>query len=53
MTFDERQKVIIETLNIDEARAFIKFLKSEIIRHQRDIEDAWDLRKTVKEMYNL
>ena len=37
MKFNPEHKVIIETLSKDEARAFIKFLRSEIIRHQDDI----------------
>ena len=30
-------------MNPEEARAFVKFLKSEIARHQLDIENARDL----------
>ena len=40
MKFDETNKVVIETMNREEARAFIKFLKSEIARHQMDIDNA-------------
>ncbi len=40
MTFNSEHKVIINTLNPDEARAFIKFLESEIIRHKDDINQA-------------
>jgi len=36
-------KVIIDTLNQDEAKAFVKFLKSEITRHEDDIIQARDL----------
>ena len=43
MDFDAKNKVIIETMNQDEARAFIKFLSSEIRRHRRDIGEAYDL----------
>jgi len=43
MKFDEVNKVIIETMNIDEAKAFVKFLKSEILRHEMDINQARDL----------
>jgi hypothetical protein len=43
MKFDKVNKEIIETLNQDEARAFVKFLKSEIARHQMDIDNARDL----------
>ena len=34
MRFDETNKVIIETMNEAEARAFVKFLTSEIARHR-------------------
>ncbi len=40
MKFDSQHKVIIDTLNQDEARAFVKFLKSEIVRHEDDIIQA-------------
>lgn len=50
MRFDETNKVIIETLKENEARAFIKFLQSEIARHERDIEDAQKLIKIVEAM---
>lgn len=43
MKFDIEAKVIVETLNREEARAFVKFLKSEILRHQVDIQQAEDL----------
>jgi len=43
MKFNEENKVIIESMNQEEARAFVKFLKSEIARHQMDIENARDL----------
>jgi len=43
MKFDETNKVIIETMNHEEAKAFVKFLKSEISRHQMDIDNARDL----------
>jgi len=33
-------KVIIDTLSRDEARAFVKFLESEIIRHEDDKTQA-------------
>ena len=44
MEFNEKHKVIIDTMNEDEARAFVKFLDSEIIRHYGDIEQAKKLR---------
>ena len=40
MEFNSEHKVIIQTLSRIEAKAFIKFLESEIIRHQDDIEQA-------------
>ena len=50
MIFNESHKVIIETLNETEARAFIKFLESEIIRHGDDIKQAEILIGQVKIM---
>jgi len=50
MIFNEHHKVIIETLSEAEARAFIKFLESEIIRHNDDITQALGLIETVKIM---
>ena len=47
MIFNKDHKVIIETLNKDEAKAFIKFLESEIIRHSDDIDQALNLIKYV------
>ena len=43
MKFDEANKVIVDTMNRDEAKAFVKFLESEILRHQQDIQQADDL----------
>lgn len=43
MKFNETNKVIIETMNQSEAIAFVKFLKSEIARHEIDIDNARDL----------
>jgi len=44
MIFDlASHKVIINTLNEAEAIAFIKFLESEIIRHEDDINQAKSL----------
>jgi hypothetical protein len=40
MQFDKQNKVIIETMSRIEAKAFILFLKSEIARHQMDIDNA-------------
>ena len=36
-------KVIVKSLNQDEARAFVKFLQSEIIRHEDDLNQAKSL----------
>jgi len=51
--FDETNKVIIDTLDRNEARAFIKFLESEIARHENDIENAYDLIKEVAEKFDI
>ena len=48
MIFNSEHKVIVDTLDESEARAFIKFLRSEILRHQDDIEHAEDLIKLVR-----
>ena len=53
MVFDEENKVIIESLNQEQAKAFIKFLESEILRHKVDIQQAEDLIKKVRNMYRL
>ena len=43
MRFDEQNKVIIDTMNVSEAKAFVRFLMSEISRHQTDINSARNL----------
>ena len=43
MIFNNEHKVIIDSLSRDEAVAFVKFLRSEIIRHEDDIQQARDL----------
>ena len=43
MIFNDEHKVLISTLNQHEAKAFVKFLQSEIIRHKDDIQQAEDL----------
>jgi hypothetical protein len=48
MIFNEEHLVIIESLSKPEARAFVKFLQSEIIRHESDIEQAESLILRVK-----
>ena len=45
--------VIIDTMDKSEASSFVKFLKSEIIRHGDDIKQAYDLIKVVEEKFNL
>lgn len=53
MRFDETNKVIIETMNEAEARAFVKFLTSEIARHEMDIDNAYKLIDKVKQKFQL
>jgi len=53
MEFDISHKVKIETMTREEASAFVKFLDSEIRRHQMDIEDAKLLKGLIKERYIL
>lgn len=48
MEFNDKHKVIVGTLNRAEAKAFIKFLQSEIIRHKDDIDQAKALIKYVE-----
>jgi hypothetical protein len=50
MRFDSTSKVIISTLDKPEAIAFIKFLESECIRHEDDIEQARHLIAKVRKM---
>lgn len=47
MIFDDEAKVIVDSMTKEEATAFIKFLDSECIRHQMDIDQARELIKTV------
>lgn len=53
MKFDKENKVIISTLSPLEASAFIKFLESEIIRHQRDIKEAKELIEKIRIKFQL
>ena len=53
MRFNDECKVIIETMNQPEAKAFALFLKSEIARHQMDIDNAKDLCYTVINKFKL
>ncbi|MFA5036701.1 MAG: hypothetical protein WC479_05945 [Candidatus Izemoplasmatales bacterium] len=48
MIFNKEHKVIVGTLTTEEAKAFIKFLQSEIIRHEDDIRQAKNLIKLVE-----
>lgn len=48
MIFDKENKVIISTMNKTESTAFVKFLQSEILRHQKDIKEAEYLIKMVE-----
>ncbi len=53
MKFDETNKVIVETMNQSEAIAFVKFLKSEIARHEIDIYNAKALIHAVCLKYRI
>lgn len=53
MKFDEENKVIIDSMDVKEAIAFIKFLNSEILRHQIDIQNADDLILVVKNKFGI
>ena len=53
MEFDVTHKVVVESMSTREAKAFIKFLRSEIRRHQQDIEEAELLIKKVKGIYGI
>ncbi len=48
MRFNKDHKIIIASLDEAEARAFVKFLGSEIIRHYDDIVQAWALMEYVE-----
>ena len=54
MQFDKKtHKVDIKTLNKDEAKAFILFLESEILRHQEDIKDIDKIISKVKAEFKI
>jgi len=53
MEFDDYNLVIIETMNIAEASAFIMFLGSEILRHKDDITKAQLLIKQVASKFDI
>ena len=42
MKVDKEHMVIINSLTLDEAHAFVKFLESEILRHREDIIETQD-----------
>ena len=53
MDFDAANLVIIDTLNKEEASAFVLFLASEILRHQEDILKAKSLAREIAKKFNL
>jgi len=53
MRFDEQHMVLINSLTTEEASAFIKFLKSEILRHEMDIKNARNLIYKICMKYKL
>ena len=53
MIFDDQNKVIIDSMNTIEARAFVKFLLSEIARHEMDIDNARTLILNVAAKFKL
>ena len=53
MEFDNANLVIIDTMNHEEARAFVLFLASEILRHREDIIQAKALARLVADKFML
>ena len=53
MDFDSTNRVIIDSMNKDEAKAFIKFLSSEIARHEDDIDRAIALQLEVEKRFKI
>ncbi len=53
MDFDEANLVIIDTMTKNEAKAFILFLASEIMRHREDILQAKALARAVAYKFEL
>ena len=51
--FGKDHKVIPETLTKETAPVFILFLESEIKRHQEDIDQTTDLKKRIKERFDI
>jgi len=53
LKFDKEWKVIVSTLTKEEASAFVKFLQSEVKRHEVDIGQARNLIVRVVNKFNL
>jgi len=53
MNFDKTNKVIVDSMDHTEARAFAKFLTSEIARHERDIKEAKELIRKVGKKFGF
>ncbi len=53
MEFNKQCLVIIDTLNREQAVAFIRFLQSEILRHRMDIDEADKLIGKVMEKFEI
>lgn len=53
MEFDDDLKIKIESMTEAEARAFILFLRTEIIRHCWDIRETKERIKEVKERFGI
>jgi len=53
MKFNKVNKVIINSMNHDEAVAFVRFLMSEIARHKMDIDNAIDLIHRVIDKFQI
>ncbi len=48
MKFSDEHKVIVSSMNKTEAKIFIVFLETEIIRHQDDINQAKSLIEYIR-----
>ena len=53
MDFNEQNLVIIDSMDKSEASAFVKFLESEVARHEMDIDNAQRLMYTVINQFGL
>ena len=53
MEFTEECKVIIGTMDESDAKAYVKFLLTEIARHKQDIDNATDLCYDVIRRFHL